>query len=53
MGAHHFYYSNRKTPTAIQFGPALIGMTILMCFVYVIMWAQTLIAHGPARNLRA
>lgn len=52
MGAYHFYYSN-KPPKQIQFGPALIGMTILMCFVYVIMWAQTLIAHGPARNLRA
>ena len=51
MGAHYYYYPKNTAP--IRFGPALIGMTILVCFVYVVVWAQTMIVHGPARNLRA
>jgi hypothetical protein len=56
MGAH--YYDSRPSAsknnaTPIRFGPALLGMTILVCFVYVVVWVQTVIVHGPVRNLRA
>ena len=51
MGAH--YYTNPSSKHApIRFGPALLGMTILVCFVYVVVWA-TLVVQGPVRNLRA
>lgn len=52
MGAHYNPRTSSKH-APIHFGSALIGMIILVCFVYVFVWAHTLIAHGPARNLRA
>ncbi len=52
MGAH-YHNPSKHNHNPIHFGPMMIGMTILICFVYIITWAQTLITHGPARNLRA
>jgi len=42
MGAH-YRPSSQKHVQQIQFGPAFIGMTFLICFVYVVVWAHTLI----------
>ena len=53
MGAHYYYPRPSSTHAPIHFGPALIGMTMLICFVYVVVWAHTLVTNGPARNLRA
>ena len=54
MGAHYYPRpSSKNNATPISFGPALMGMSILVCFVYVIVWVQTVIVQGPVRNLRA